>query len=144
MPIELVGQQIRYARYTKAYQRKHFKRFRVHDVGRPSYLQRLSAVRKTTGEWVTLGWRINLAKYKTFTQVMKAIRQYIPSPYKRKALMLARRWWKKHKGETTVKRKRKGKRRLRKKMVLAAIRSPRTPTHLKKALRKIAKRRTWL
>jgi hypothetical protein len=97
MPLELVGQQIRYSKISKKEQYKRFVKFRIHDVGRPGYLQRLSAQDKK-GEWHTIGWRINLKSYVSFYSVVDVIRSYIPEKYQKKAILLAEKWWLKQYG----------------------------------------------
>jgi hypothetical protein len=92
IPIELVGQQIRYSSIPKKEQYKRFVKFAVHDVGRKGYLQRFSGKDKK-GEWRTIGWRINLRSYKSLDEVYSAIEDYIPLKYQRKAKILATKWW---------------------------------------------------
>ncbi|MEM5866309.1 MAG: hypothetical protein QXG39_00115 [Candidatus Aenigmatarchaeota archaeon] len=104
MPVEIKGQQLRVSFYTKGYQYQNYKNFRVHDVGRKGYLQRLTGQNKITKDWVTLGWRWNLSHYKNWEGLESSIYwTLVKAPVEwrgeliRKAITLARRWWKKHK-----------------------------------------------
>ena len=88
IPVEIVGQQLR----IRLKSPKLFKKFRIHDVGKKGYLQRVAGYRK--GRWETQGWRLNLSHYKNLNEVFKELEQLrLPSRLKNKAKELVFKWW---------------------------------------------------
>ena len=68
--------------------------FRTQDVGRKGRLQRIAARLKSTGEWKTQAFRINLGDYDNLSEVVDEISHMrISVNKKEKAISLVRRWF---------------------------------------------------
>jgi hypothetical protein len=96
MPLDLRGQQLRYSFIPKKEQYKRFVEFATDDVGRKGYLQRFAG-KDRNKNWYTIGWIINLRSYDDFDEVVETIKEYFPIKYQKKAISLARRWWRRNK-----------------------------------------------
>ena len=93
MPVELKGQQLRISVANK----NLFRNFRTHDVGRKGRLQRIAGIVKSTGEWNTQSWRLNLSTYDKLQEVLEEITNLkLPKSKEVMAKVLARKWWTLH------------------------------------------------
>lgn len=94
IPVEIKGQQLR----IRVRPPRLYSVFRVHDVGKKGRLQRVAGKRKTTGEWETQSWRLNLSHYKSVTDALvdlNSIADYITREQHEKAYDLIIKWFQK-------------------------------------------------
>jgi len=98
MTVEIVGQQLR----IRVANPKRFitSSFRTHDVGVRGRLHRIAGKLRSSGEWKTQAWRLNLNDYSSFWEAYDDIltlygfRKEIGKTKLKKARALSHRWFK--------------------------------------------------
>ena len=99
MPVEIKGQQLRFRiRNPKIFGEETF---RTYDIRGDGKLQRVAGQLKSTGEWRTQAWHINMKDYYTLNEIKSEItglhkRQSISDEQAMKAYKQVTKWWEKN------------------------------------------------